>query len=152
MGLAVDCTPWVRTGLIRESDAIDRNWAYWGTYTQVPFFPHSCKPSVHTDITHRTSAGPFTVVAIDVSSLTKRAKAYPSPLSVVKSTRHLSFVRLQSSLSRAAISQAYLPQAARCSISPNVSPSLCMSQPFYPSLLRLVAACSHSHCQEWTWI
>ncbi|TCD68644.1 hypothetical protein EIP91_010299 [Steccherinum ochraceum] len=34
LGLGIDCSQWVRSGLISEQDAIDRDWAYWGTVTQ----------------------------------------------------------------------------------------------------------------------
>ncbi|KAH8092517.1 hypothetical protein BXZ70DRAFT_1010830 [Cristinia sonorae] len=34
LGLGIDCSQWVRSGLITEQDALDRDWAYWGTITQ----------------------------------------------------------------------------------------------------------------------
>ncbi|THH29803.1 hypothetical protein EUX98_g4390 [Antrodiella citrinella] len=34
LGLGIDCSQWVRSGLITEQDALDRDWAYWGTVTQ----------------------------------------------------------------------------------------------------------------------
>ncbi|CAL1699935.1 unnamed protein product [Somion occarium] len=34
LGLGVDPSPWVKSGRIKQSDAIDRHWAYWETVTQ----------------------------------------------------------------------------------------------------------------------
>lgn len=39
VGLNVDCSEWVRLGLIDEADKLDRNWANWTTFTQVSIFP-----------------------------------------------------------------------------------------------------------------
>ncbi|KAI0076969.1 hypothetical protein K474DRAFT_1561411, partial [Panus rudis PR-1116 ss-1] len=38
LGLSVDCTPWVKSGMIKPEDALDRQWAYWGTVTQDVFW------------------------------------------------------------------------------------------------------------------
>lgn len=35
VGLAVDPSPWVKSGRIKASDAVDRHWAYWETVVQV---------------------------------------------------------------------------------------------------------------------
>ncbi|TFK73147.1 hypothetical protein BDN72DRAFT_247720 [Pluteus cervinus] len=34
LGLGVDCSSWVRAGLISEHDRLDRDWNYWTTFTQ----------------------------------------------------------------------------------------------------------------------
>ncbi|OCH90022.1 hypothetical protein OBBRIDRAFT_633141 [Obba rivulosa] len=34
LGLGFDCSPWVKAGLITHADMIDRNWAYWVTFSQ----------------------------------------------------------------------------------------------------------------------
>ncbi|KAJ4490322.1 hypothetical protein J3R30DRAFT_3420874 [Lentinula aciculospora] len=34
LGLNVDCSAWVESGLITTHDMYDRNWAYWTTFTQ----------------------------------------------------------------------------------------------------------------------
>ncbi|KAF8892873.1 hypothetical protein BD779DRAFT_1507469 [Infundibulicybe gibba] len=34
LGLNIECSPWVRSGLINEYDMLDRYWAYWTTFTQ----------------------------------------------------------------------------------------------------------------------
>ncbi|GLB39659.1 putative fungal specific transcription factor [Lyophyllum shimeji] len=34
LGLSIDCSAWVKSGLISEHDMFDRNWAYWTTFTQ----------------------------------------------------------------------------------------------------------------------
>ncbi|KAF9078472.1 hypothetical protein BDP27DRAFT_1207043 [Rhodocollybia butyracea] len=34
LGLNVDCSSWVKSGLITTHDMYDRNWAYWTTFTQ----------------------------------------------------------------------------------------------------------------------
>ncbi|KAJ3790104.1 fungal-specific transcription factor domain-containing protein [Lentinula aff. detonsa] len=34
LGLNVDCSAWVKSGLITTHDMYDRNWAYWTTFTQ----------------------------------------------------------------------------------------------------------------------
>ncbi|KAF7296278.1 hypothetical protein HMN09_01097100 [Mycena chlorophos] len=34
LGLSTEATPWVRAGLISHADMVDRNWAYWTTFTQ----------------------------------------------------------------------------------------------------------------------
>ncbi|KIM41300.1 hypothetical protein M413DRAFT_445331 [Hebeloma cylindrosporum] len=34
LGLNVDCSEWVRLGLIDEADKLDRNWANWTTFSQ----------------------------------------------------------------------------------------------------------------------
>ncbi|KAF5392813.1 hypothetical protein D9757_000908 [Collybiopsis confluens] len=34
VGLSVDCSAWVKSGLITEHDLNDRNWAFWTTLTQ----------------------------------------------------------------------------------------------------------------------
>ncbi|KAJ3921609.1 hypothetical protein F5877DRAFT_19082, partial [Lentinula edodes] len=34
LGLSVDCSAWVKSGLITTHDMYDRNWAYWTTFTQ----------------------------------------------------------------------------------------------------------------------
>ncbi|KAJ3827917.1 fungal-specific transcription factor domain-containing protein [Lentinula raphanica] len=34
LGLNVDCSAWVKSGLITTHDMHDRNWAYWTTFTQ----------------------------------------------------------------------------------------------------------------------
>jgi len=39
VGLNVDCSEWVRLGLIDEADKLDRNWANWTTFSQVSIVP-----------------------------------------------------------------------------------------------------------------
>jgi len=39
VGLSVDCSEWVRLKLIDEADKLDRNWAYWTTFSQVSMLP-----------------------------------------------------------------------------------------------------------------
>ncbi|KAF9011740.1 hypothetical protein BDQ17DRAFT_1503158 [Cyathus striatus] len=34
LGLSMDCSAWVNSGLIAEDDRLDRNWAYWTTFSQ----------------------------------------------------------------------------------------------------------------------
>ncbi|KAI0355507.1 hypothetical protein OH77DRAFT_1454895 [Trametes cingulata] len=34
LGLNIDCSPWVKSGLITHEDMLDRNWAYWATFSQ----------------------------------------------------------------------------------------------------------------------
>ncbi|KAF9531094.1 fungal-specific transcription factor domain-containing protein [Crepidotus variabilis] len=34
LGLNVDCTEWVKAGMMEESERLDRNWANWTTFTQ----------------------------------------------------------------------------------------------------------------------
>ncbi|KAF8624671.1 hypothetical protein AX17_007002 [Amanita inopinata Kibby_2008] len=34
LGLGIDCTTWVKSGFISEPDQLDRNWAYWTTFSQ----------------------------------------------------------------------------------------------------------------------
>ncbi|KAJ7062681.1 hypothetical protein C8F01DRAFT_985817, partial [Mycena amicta] len=34
LGLSIDTSPWVRSGLITHADMVDRNWTYWITFTQ----------------------------------------------------------------------------------------------------------------------
>ncbi|KAF8646644.1 hypothetical protein AX16_007143 [Volvariella volvacea WC 439] len=34
LGLEMDCSQWVQAGLIGEHDMLDRNWAYWMTFSQ----------------------------------------------------------------------------------------------------------------------
>ncbi|KAG6918313.1 hypothetical protein DXG01_015405 [Tephrocybe rancida] len=34
VGLSIDCSAWVRSGLITENDMFDRNWAFWTIFTQ----------------------------------------------------------------------------------------------------------------------
>ncbi|KAI0056567.1 hypothetical protein BV25DRAFT_1920908 [Artomyces pyxidatus] len=34
LGLALDCSPWVRAGLITEPGMLDRNWVFWTTFCQ----------------------------------------------------------------------------------------------------------------------
>ena len=34
MGLKIDCSPWVKQGLITQEDMLDRNWSYWTIFTQ----------------------------------------------------------------------------------------------------------------------
>ncbi|KAI0774652.1 hypothetical protein BD413DRAFT_472376 [Trametes elegans] len=34
LGLNIDCSPWVKSGLITQEDMLDRNWAYWATFSQ----------------------------------------------------------------------------------------------------------------------
>ncbi|OBZ70244.1 Nitrogen assimilation transcription factor nit-4 [Grifola frondosa] len=34
LGLSIDCSPWVKSGLITHADMLDRNWAYWATFSQ----------------------------------------------------------------------------------------------------------------------
>ncbi|KAH9854843.1 hypothetical protein C2E23DRAFT_874926 [Lenzites betulinus] len=34
LGLNVDCSPWVKSGLVSPEDQLDRNWAYWATFSQ----------------------------------------------------------------------------------------------------------------------
>lgn len=34
LGLDVDCSEWVKLGLIEETDVLDRYWAYWTTFAQ----------------------------------------------------------------------------------------------------------------------
>ena len=38
VGLSVDCSEWVKLRLIDESDKLDRNWAYWTTFSQVSMY------------------------------------------------------------------------------------------------------------------
>jgi len=33
VGLSVDCSEWVKAGLISHEDMLDRNWAYWTTFS-----------------------------------------------------------------------------------------------------------------------
>lgn len=35
VGLGIDCSPWVETGLITYAGMMDRNWALWTTFCQV---------------------------------------------------------------------------------------------------------------------
>jgi len=35
VGLSVDCSEWVKAGLISHEDMLDRNWAYWTTFSAV---------------------------------------------------------------------------------------------------------------------
>lgn len=35
VGLSIDCSAWVKSGVISEHDMFDRNWAHWTTFTQV---------------------------------------------------------------------------------------------------------------------
>ncbi|RDB17161.1 Nitrogen assimilation transcription factor nirA [Hypsizygus marmoreus] len=34
LGLSIDCSAWVKSGLISEHDMFDRNWAHWTIFTQ----------------------------------------------------------------------------------------------------------------------
>ncbi|KAG6861013.1 hypothetical protein C0995_004866 [Termitomyces sp. Mi166 len=34
LGLSIDCSAWVKSGLITENDMFDRNWAFWTIFTQ----------------------------------------------------------------------------------------------------------------------
>ncbi|KAG5644488.1 hypothetical protein DXG03_008315 [Asterophora parasitica] len=34
VGLSIDCSAWVKSGLISEHDMLDRNWAHWTIFTQ----------------------------------------------------------------------------------------------------------------------
>ncbi|KAG6831081.1 hypothetical protein H0H87_006197 [Tephrocybe sp. NHM501043] len=34
VGLSIDCSAWVKSGLITENDMFDRNWAFWTIFTQ----------------------------------------------------------------------------------------------------------------------
>ncbi|KAG6811774.1 hypothetical protein H0H92_005904 [Tricholoma furcatifolium] len=34
LGLSIDCSAWVRSGLITENDMFDRNWAFWAIFAQ----------------------------------------------------------------------------------------------------------------------
>ncbi|KAF8241145.1 hypothetical protein L208DRAFT_1420221 [Tricholoma matsutake] len=34
VGLSIDCSAWVKSGVISEHDMFDRNWAHWTTFTQ----------------------------------------------------------------------------------------------------------------------
>jgi len=33
LGLGVDCSPWVKSGLITRDEMLDRNWAHWTTFS-----------------------------------------------------------------------------------------------------------------------
>jgi hypothetical protein len=35
VGLGVDCSPWVKSGLITRDEMLDRNWAHWTTFSNV---------------------------------------------------------------------------------------------------------------------
>ena len=35
VGLQIDCSAMVKSGRIKESDMLNRNWAYWTTFCQV---------------------------------------------------------------------------------------------------------------------
>jgi len=39
VGLNVDCSEWVKLGIIDEADKLDRNWANWTTFSQVSIVP-----------------------------------------------------------------------------------------------------------------
>ncbi|EPQ54782.1 hypothetical protein GLOTRDRAFT_77517, partial [Gloeophyllum trabeum ATCC 11539] len=34
LGLSIDCSPWVKCGVITDDDMLARNWAYWTTFSQ----------------------------------------------------------------------------------------------------------------------
>ena len=34
VGLKIDCSPWVKQGLITQEDMLDRNWSYWTISSQ----------------------------------------------------------------------------------------------------------------------
>ncbi|KNZ79271.1 Nitrogen assimilation transcription factor nit-4 [Termitomyces sp. J132] len=34
LGLSIDCSAWVKSGLLTENDQFDRNWAFWTIFTQ----------------------------------------------------------------------------------------------------------------------
>ncbi|TBU44341.1 hypothetical protein BD309DRAFT_1080110 [Dichomitus squalens] len=34
LGLKIDCSPWVKQGLITQEDMLDRNWSYWTIFNQ----------------------------------------------------------------------------------------------------------------------
>ncbi len=35
VGLSFDSSQWVKAGLISNDDMMDRNWAYWTTFSEV---------------------------------------------------------------------------------------------------------------------
>jgi|ERR1700722_4564696 len=47
VGLNIDCSPWVKAGLISHDDMLDRNWAHWTTFCQVssPWFANDDQSS-----------------------------------------------------------------------------------------------------------
>lgn len=47
VGLSVDCSSWVKAGLISREDMLDRNWAYWTTFSAV------CITFLHCDESHK---------------------------------------------------------------------------------------------------
>ena len=44
VGLQIDCSAMVKSGRIKESDMLNRNWAYWTTFCQVRVRPFSIHP------------------------------------------------------------------------------------------------------------
>jgi hypothetical protein len=86
VGLSIDCSTWVTSGLISHDDMLDRNWAHWTTFSQVQvhFIFLLCQQLI---ISSRMCAGPSTWDAIPASQLPRNDKGYLSPLSTPISIR-----------------------------------------------------------------
>ena len=37
VGLSIDCSRWVRAGIITHDEMLDRNWAHWDIFAMVRF-------------------------------------------------------------------------------------------------------------------
>lgn len=85
VGLNIDCSKWVKAGLITHDDMLDRNWAHWTSYSLVKmlfsFF------TIQLNRHCRMFAGPFMLVGT-VQSLTPLRETSLSPLSTRTWTRY----------------------------------------------------------------
>ena len=47
VGLNLDCSEWVKLGLMDETERLDRHWASWTNFTQARVFLHSCSAFIY---------------------------------------------------------------------------------------------------------
>jgi hypothetical protein len=92
VGLSIDCSAWVKSGVISEHDMFDRNWAHWTTFTQVGYFLFRLDILITR---RRTFVGRCMLDGITVF---RRRSRYPYRLSTPLLTRYLGTIPRQTSL------------------------------------------------------
>ena len=71
VGLSIDCSAWVKSGVINEHDMFDRNWAHWTTFTQV------CHPLLCAGCSEMSIAGCLLVSLRREGLLSPSTETYP---------------------------------------------------------------------------
>jgi hypothetical protein len=74
VGLNIDCSVWVKSGVISEHDMIDRNWAHWTTFIQV------CYPSYRLTQSKLSPTGCLLVSLRRPGLLRPSTKTNPNPI------------------------------------------------------------------------